>query len=401
MTTSTAEFPSVDIPQSLKLAGVFVEDPLFDRYRARMFISDGLIAEFQSHLYEDYFSDFGESPAVLADWFFRRFDGVQNCVTHTSSVCFFRDGYWGNEEGDEEAVIFCRRDYDFWAEDHREAWRVHIPDDQQQSILLTASFGYRTDPTKLSVLQEYLVSIINEQEAWGEISTDFGEDEEMALVPAELTLLKAQFHGLEERVETLGRENQRLHDQLQSLQQIGEWGRCWNCHELVKQDDLNDGLCEPCEDEYVHCIVCNKWLEVEEAHSHRHLFLDTVDGDWLGSGGRDMDSRFEQQIKASFFVLLDHLADIPLLIRVIQHSHDADAFSFYGDRICPESIVYRIQGNRPVYISFKHLSDEIRASMSIAIQWLVTLDGAKTAVATLLALTWISDWQNKGDLYAK
>jgi hypothetical protein len=189
-----------------------------------MFISDALIETLQSLLCEGCLSGFGESPEILADWFFYRFDPEQNRITHASSVCLFRDGYWGSEEGDEEAVIFCRRDHDFFAEDRCDAWRVHIPDDQQQDTLLTACFGYRTDPAKLDVLQNYLALIINEQEAWSEISADFGEDEEMLLVPAALALLEAQFHMLEDRVETLWQENQQLH---QSLQQVGEWGRCW------------------------------------------------------------------------------------------------------------------------------------------------------------------------------
>lgn len=398
MTTDGRTFSSLDVPQPLKLAGTFVRDPLLQRYRPRMFVSDGLIAALQSLLYQGNLSGFGESPEVLADWFFCRFDPEQSRHTHASSVCLFRDGYWGNDEGDEEAVIFCRRDHDFLAEDHREVWRVHIPDDEEQSILLTASSGYRTDPDKLGVLHEYLSFIINEQEAWGEIIADFGEDEERSLVPAAMALLEAQFHRLEERVEALGQENQRLRDQLQSLQRVGEWGQCWNCDELIKQEDLNDGLCESCEGTYVHCLVCKKWLDPEDAHTHLHLFQDHTDGDWLGSGGRDMDSHFEEQIKVSLFVLLDNWADVPRLVRVIQQrSNDDFAFGFYGDKECPEAVVCRlpINGqNQSAYVSFENLSDDLRASMSKAIQWLATLDGEKTAAANLLTLAWISEWQD-------
>lgn len=397
MVISATTFPSVDIPHPLKLAGTF--SPHWE-YRAKMFVSRALIATLQSLLYSNLLTGFGESPEVLADWFFSRSDPETGRTTHTSNVCFFRDGYWSNEAAEEEAVLFCRRDHDFFTDGDHEMWRIHIPGDPQQDELLDVSsygFGTHPDPGKQEALQSYVRTIINDQSAWMRVGADFGEDEERALVPAILAMLDDRFSKLTERFARLEQENHALHELIQSIQHVGQFSRCWNCHELTAQEELNDGICEACEDEYVHCIVCQKWLEQEEAHAHRHLFLGTADGDWLGSGGRDMDNHFEQRIKASLFVLLDNWTDVTMLIRVIQQSSDDYAIRFYGDRDCPHSMVCHLQmsdQNQSTYVSFEYIPDETREQMSYAVQWLATLDGAKTAAASLLTLTWIGEWQD-------
>lgn len=180
------------------------------------------------------------------------------------------------------------------------------------------------------------------------------------------------------------------------------------CRDCGTTEEVANGLCYTCEVEnHVYCNVCEKFIIIDEArYRHRHVFTSEHD-EWIGSGGVDMNERYEQEIKEALFFVLDNIPamTVPLAHSIQQGKMDFDAIHLYGPAIFGPVMVWcsLTDGNGHLCFftdDFNAITHEVvsnddeehQKALEYCVRWLISLDN-ETKDANEMTLHWIEEWQ--------
>jgi hypothetical protein len=167
----------------LELAGNLSYQPRL-RPNAKRMAEFRLLLETICDLYEC------ENAQIIADWHEVK-RGSSGEITYRSSIALYRDGAdWAEEEnGHYEGIglLFYREDVDQTIEPYTTVYRVHIPASVWQDTLLASCSGLIETlkcghSDKLTAIQDYLESILNDQTAWKalpDLLRDLGLEDEV------------------------------------------------------------------------------------------------------------------------------------------------------------------------------------------------------------------------------
>jgi hypothetical protein len=175
------------------------------------------------------------------------------------------------------------------------------------------------------------------------------------------------------------------------------------CEECGSADEVTDGLCYSCYgDRYVWCGICQQDIDIEDAlYRHRHIFPDPDDGSlWIGPGGQDMTPEREEDIKRSFFAVLDKAPALAPMLRCTLR-HGAISLQFYGTIFGAEGVWCPVVNDEGRYggdwghLLTEHLIDDEEEAMSLGVRWLASLYKSETAEANETTAAWISAWMEQ------
>lgn len=174
------------------------------------------------------------------------------------------------------------------------------------------------------------------------------------------------------------------------------------CKDCGSKEEVINGLCYACEtDNHAYCNICEEFINIDDAlYRHRHIF--EIGDAWLGSGGVDMDERYEQKIKQALFAVLDKTGIAVPLARTIQHGQMGfEAIHFYGDSFGYYGVDCYLEDEEGKILHdcgktfTEDITDEQESVMAYGVRWLISLDN-KTKDANELTLKWIGEWQKRG-----
>lgn len=159
------------------------------------------------------------------------------------------------------------------------------------------------------------------------------------------------------------------------------------------------------EGDVIYCQVCEEWMPEDDAYGHRHLWYDDFRCLWIGPGG-ELDAEIKEEIKQSFFVVLDKTRIArPLAFALARDEMGFDRFHFQGTTFGYDSVWCSLPDpDLPgvQYVSYgerftEGLTDAEESKMSAGVQWLLALDGTDTADANELTVEWIKAWEGQQD----
>jgi hypothetical protein len=183
-----------------------------------------------------------------------------------------------------------------------------------------------------------------------------------------------------------------------------------SCRDCGSKEEVIDGLCYTCEvEKYVYCNVCEELIKLDNAlYRHRHVF--EIDNAWLGSGGVDMDERYEDEIKQALFFVLDK---IPTMASLLAHTIKSGKMGFDAIHLCIGIVLGPVMVfcyltdsdgnlccltdamNTVAHNVVENEDDEQIKHFEYAVRWLISLDNA-TKEANKMTLKWIEEWQKRG-----
>jgi hypothetical protein len=170
------------------------------------------------------------------------------------------------------------------------------------------------------------------------------------------------------------------------------------CRDCGSRDEVINGYCEDCSDNYIWCDVC-KENHSRDSNLCRHIFWSDTLG-WYAGTGYSLDEDYSD-IKESLWLILDKLGATfaRQLITTIQSGKIAFYYSgsiFGADEI--EGDLFdkhgeRIQGT--TYYIFRgqdYHSQEEADAMKDGWGWLIGLYQTKTRYANKQTISWIRQW---------
>jgi hypothetical protein len=191
------------------------------------------------------------------------------------------------------------------------------------------------------------------------------------------------------------------------------------CDVCDAAENVDDGLCEDCEENAVHCSVCERWYS-RDGDECRHLHW--TDCGYLGSGACDLDDEY---VKQDFFALLDllhrieirrsdSLDDYPDLITGVEVEVRENAFftRYEGYLLSVPDLVFyrerpdlprdngevqalpfaRIYGGRVYDASLRNTPRE-DGRVEDGWGWLTSLGAGDTKEANRKTVQWIREWR--------
>lgn len=167
-------------------------------------------------------------------------------------------------------------------------------------------------------------------------------------------------------------------------------GKCEWCGDEgeIYRDSL---LCEPCDDDTVHCVVCGDRQHYES--KCRHVFQRQGWGEWCGSGVDPAD----QDLKTPFHLLLSAMGED--FVRDLKSAIKSGKFHTWlvapmiggGGTLTLYGMPFEVRrgyGDRLIDLGGSERADELHDGY----RWLVSLYDRSTTKANRTTVRWIDEW---------